>query len=161
MSSVFLQGPNLFAISQTKALDLATARFANFLTSKDKVDLPSGYNRDGTPQNNTQKETPFEHIMRIASYVVPTEGFATNPILTNIANKNSYFKVTLEAFKDAATEDSTLKLYEEPASVYADLFRNSIKTSFNSVTEIIGTGGTPTFKDTLIKNLKETVNKFA
>lgn len=156
-SASFLQGPNLFGISKSKELDLATARFVKFLTSKDKIQLPqapSGQKR----WENTQAETPFEHISRIASYIVPYEGFETNESLNK--TKNAYLKVAFDVFKKATQESTNVILYEEPSSVYSNPFREGIQSVFGGLASKMESGATPTYEDSVISSMTTIINKF-
>lgn len=159
-TATFLQGPNLFGISKSKELDLATVKFVKFLTSSTQIDLPkSDTKKEGVDRwAEVVTETPFEHITRIASYIVPYKGFESNESFTKTSNK--YLKVAAEVFKKVSQEGSNVILYEEPSSVYANPFRNGIQAIFGGLSSKIEAGIDPTYEDAVISSLSPIVSKF-
>lgn len=166
VKTAFIQGPNLYGIRKNKNLDLGAAKFVKYLSSNDvhkfvekdnKGNIKKG--KDGKPI--TREETNFEHISRVASYLVPFKGFAEkikkSEDWKKILNDNAYLKIAFDVF---TTED--IKIYEEPASVWSNAYRERFNSAYRAAfSSIRSQGGDPAFKTAIIDELEQEIGTFS
>lgn len=151
--TAFLQGPNLYAIYKNEKLNLATVKFVKYLTSTTKHKFTDA-------KNVVTEETNFDHIARVASYIVPFKDFGQDKALDKELKKNPYLKIAFDALSS-----KDIKLYEEPSSIYSNAYRDEFNAVYKSLTDLIRKAKPSelagfTFEKEIVEPLTPKINAF-
>ncbi|WP_338822302.1 P68 family surface lipoprotein [Mycoplasmopsis felifaucium] len=157
VKTAFSQGPNLYAIKKNAKLDKATAKFVKYLTSTDVREFKEMVKGKEVKYD----ENNFEHISRVASYVVPFKGFDADfkkeGSLKKLIQDNPYLNVAVEMFSE-----KSIQLYEEPSSVYSNPYRDSFNAAYKAIATQIreGNGASAEFATSIVATMSPIVSKF-
>ncbi|QNM93581.1 P80 family lipoprotein [Mycoplasma sp. Pen4] len=147
---IYGQGPSFIGVHANDESDDALRAFIKWLMTSNKVyaDLKLD-DKDKADEGLT----PRNYLQSQMGYILPYEGFWNDTTFLKKNAKNKYLVSAFNLFAKASNpedkDNSKYVIFEEPGSLHADAFRNSVVSAFdklqNSVTN--KTGETTSFTD--------------